>query len=60
MMKNKKIRVGIIGANTTNWASKSDISELKLLPEFELTGVSTTRMSTAQEAADRFRCAACF
>ncbi|MDJ1471089.1 Gfo/Idh/MocA family oxidoreductase [Cytophagaceae bacterium DM2B3-1] len=49
-----KIRVGIIGANTTNWASRSHIPALKLLPGFELTAVSTTKMSSAQQAAEKF------
>ncbi|MCF0056364.1 Gfo/Idh/MocA family oxidoreductase [Dyadobacter sp. CY356] len=53
-MKNNKIGVGIIGANTTNWASKSHIPALKLIPEFDLAAVSTTRMSTAKAAADQF------
>ncbi len=50
----KKIRVGIIGANTTNWASRSHIPALKLIPEFELTAVSTTKLSSAQAAAEKF------
>ncbi|MBB6107294.1 Gfo/Idh/MocA family protein [Mucilaginibacter lappiensis] len=53
-MKNDKIRVGIIGANTTNWASKSHIPALKLIPEFELTAVGTTKLSSAKEAAEKF------
>jgi len=53
-MKSNKIRVGIIGANATNWASKSHIPALKLMPEFELTAISTTKLSTAQTAAEKF------
>jgi predicted dehydrogenase len=53
-MKSNKIRVGIIGANATNWASKSHIPALKLIPEFELTAISTTKLSTAQTAAEKF------
>ena len=53
-MTNKKIRVGIIGANTTNWASRSHIPALKLIPEFELTAVSTSNLISAKSAADKF------
>ena len=53
-MESNKIRVGIIGANTTNWASKSHIPALKLIPQFELTAVSTTKLSSAQAAAEKF------
>lgn len=40
-MESTTIRVGIIGANTINWASISHIPALKLIPEFEFTAVST-------------------
>lgn len=53
-MESDKIRVGIIGANTTNWASRAHIPALKLIPEFELAAVSTTKLSSAQAAADKF------
>lgn len=53
-MNKDKIGVGIIGANTTNWASKAHIPALKLIPEFELNAISTTKLSTAQEAAEKF------
>ncbi|MBE9461959.1 Gfo/Idh/MocA family protein [Dyadobacter subterraneus] len=53
-MKNEKVRVGIIGANSTNWASRAHIPALQLLPEFELTAVSTTKMTSAQQAAEKF------
>jgi predicted dehydrogenase len=54
IMKSDKIRAGIIGANTTNWASQSHIPALKLMPEFELTAICTTKLSTAQAAAEKF------
>ena len=53
-MKDNKIGVGIIGANITSWAATAHIPALKLIPEFELVAVSTTKMSSAQEAADQF------
>ena len=53
-MKQKRIGVGIIGANTTNWAATAHIPALQLLPEFELIAVSTTKMSSAKEAAEKF------
>jgi len=46
--------VGIIGANTTNWAAMAHIPALQLIPEFELIAVSTTKMSSAKEAAEKF------
>ncbi|SEM75403.1 Predicted dehydrogenase [bacterium A37T11] len=49
-----KIRIGIVGASTSGWASISHIPALKLLPEFELTAVSTTNLSSAREAAEKF------
>lgn len=53
-MESTIIRVGIIGANTTNWASQSHIPALKLIPEFELTAVSATKLSSAQAAGEKF------
>ena len=53
-MNNDKIKVGIIGANTTNWASQTHVPALKLIPGFELTAVSTTKLSSAQAAAEKF------
>lgn len=53
-MKQNKIGVGIIGANTTNWAAVAHIPALQLIPEFELIAVSTTKMSSAKEAAEKF------
>lgn len=51
---NDKVRVGIVGASTTGWAARSHIPALKLLPQFELTAISTTKMSSAQSAAQKF------
>ncbi|MEJ5961441.1 Gfo/Idh/MocA family protein [Pedobacter immunditicola] len=53
-MKQNKIGVGIIGANTTSWAAMAHIPALQLIPEFELIAVSTTNMASAKEAADKF------
>lgn len=53
-MKQKKIGVGIIGANTTSWAAKAHIPALNLIPELELIAISSTKMSSAREAAEKF------
>lgn len=53
-MKQKKIGIGIIGANITSWAATAHIPALQLIPEFELIAVSTSKMSSAKEAADKF------
>lgn len=50
-----RIRTGIIGANMTyGWGSRAHLPALAALPEFELTGVCTTRMETARETAKHF------
>ncbi len=50
-----KIRLGIIGASpTVGWAHRSHLPAIAASPEFELTGVCTTRMETAVEAQRQF------
>ena len=49
------IRLGIIGASpTVGWAHRSHLPAIVASPEFELTGVCTTRMETAQESARQY------
>ncbi|MDC0749582.1 Gfo/Idh/MocA family protein [Polyangium mundeleinium] len=52
----KKIRVGIVGANPDRgWASHAHLPALQALPAaYEITAVSTTRQTSADEAARRF------
>jgi len=51
----RKIRVGVIGANVgRGWASKTHLPVLKLLDEYEVAAVCTTRQESADEAADKF------
>jgi len=50
----RKIGVGIIGANTEGWASRSHIPALKLILEFDLIAISTTKLSSAEVAAKQF------
>ncbi|AGA30651.1 Gfo/Idh/MocA family protein [Singulisphaera acidiphila] len=47
-----RIRVGIVGAG--EWAHFGHLPVLKSLPEYELLAVATTRIATAQRAADKF------
>ena len=57
----ERIRVGIIGASAErSWAAASHVPALAFLDEFTLTAVSTTRMSSAQAAADAFGAAHAF
>ena len=50
-----RIRLGIIGASpTVGWAHRSHLPAIAASPEFELTGVCTTRMETATEAQRQF------
>lgn len=50
-----KIRIGLIGANIhRGWAPRSHLPALVASPEFELTGVCTTRMESAEESAKMF------
>jgi predicted dehydrogenase len=56
-MKNdseQRIRVGIVGASASGWAPLSHVPALKLLPEYELAAVCTTRADTAAEAAAKY------
>lgn len=49
------IRLGIIGASpTVGWAHRSHLPAIVASPEFELTGVCTTRKETAEEAARQY------
>ncbi len=50
-----KIRLGIIGASpTVGWAHRSHLPAIAASPEYELTGVCTTRMETAEEAKRQY------
>ena len=50
-----KIRLGIIGASpTVGWAHRSHLPAIAASPEFELTGVCTTRMETAEESQRQY------
>jgi len=50
-----KIRLGIIGANIhRGWAVRSHLPAVVASPEFELTGVCTTRMESAEESRQKF------
>jgi predicted dehydrogenase len=54
-MASAKIRIGVIGANIhRGWAPRSHLPALVASPEFELTGVCTTRQESAEEAAKLF------
>ncbi|WP_216700938.1 Gfo/Idh/MocA family protein [Priestia filamentosa] len=54
--KDKRIRVGIIGANPSpgHWAVSVHIPALMQLPQYEITAVCTTRRETAEETARQF------
>ncbi|MCR8928825.1 Gfo/Idh/MocA family oxidoreductase [Priestia megaterium] len=54
--KDKKIRVGIIGATPApgHWAVHAHLPALTLMPQYEVTAVSTTKRETAEETARRF------
>ncbi|MFP7494734.1 Gfo/Idh/MocA family oxidoreductase [Terribacillus saccharophilus] len=55
MEKDKKIRVGIIGASPANfWATNVHLPALSMLPQYEITAVCTTKMETAKETARLF------
>ena len=50
----KKIGVGIVGASSTRgWAGVAHIPALMALNDFELRGISTTRIETARSLGDR-------
>jgi predicted dehydrogenase len=50
-----KIRVGIVGASPgRSWATLTHLPILKVLPEYEITAVSTTKQASADETARAF------
>jgi len=54
-MAEKKIRVGIIGANARyGWSMRAHLPALLALPEYELTAVCTSRRETAEESAKHY------
>ena len=54
-MTEKKIRIGIIGANARyGWSMRAHLPALLALPEFELTAVCTSRPETAAESAKAY------
>jgi len=60
-MRNKKIRVGVIGANPTRgWARDTHIPILKYLPEYELVALATSNESSASAAGKAFGVARVF
>jgi predicted dehydrogenase len=53
MATNRKIRVGIVGANPSRgFASIAHIPALQALPDFEISAVCTTRQDSAEAAAE--------
>ena len=50
----EKIKIGIIGAGASSWASRSHIPAIQLIPEFELTAVSTSNQASATAAATKY------
>src|SRR5271163_1275338 len=55
MATNRKIRVGIVGANPNRgFASIAHIPALQALPDFEITAVCTTRQASAEAAAKHY------
>jgi predicted dehydrogenase len=49
---NEKIRIGMIGVNPERgWASAAHFPALALLPQYEVTALSTTRPASAGRAA---------
>lgn len=54
-MPTRKIGVGIIGASPERgWASDAHIPALRVLPQFELAAISTSRKASAEAAAKKF------
>ena len=54
-LENKKIRVGLIGANVHyGWGRRAPIPALLALPEYELAAVCTAHKDTAEESAKRY------
>ncbi|MEU8383664.1 Gfo/Idh/MocA family oxidoreductase [Streptosporangium sp. NPDC048865] len=54
------IGVGIIGASIGGWAAISHVPALKVLPDYELRAVSTSRRASADRAAEEFGVPAAF
>ena len=55
MATNRKIRVGIVGANPSRgFASIAHVPALQALPDFEISAVSTTRQDSAEAAAEHY------
>ncbi|MDQ2832404.1 MAG: Gfo/Idh/MocA family oxidoreductase [Acidobacteriota bacterium] len=52
MSKRNRTRVGLVGVG--NWAQYGHIPALRLLPEYEITAVSSRSLSKAQDIASRF------
>ncbi|WP_439876900.1 Gfo/Idh/MocA family protein (plasmid) [Bacillus mycoides] len=51
-MKNKVVKVGIIGGSLNNqWASKTHIPVLKETPFYQITAIGTSKMETAKKSA---------
>jgi predicted dehydrogenase len=54
-MPSEKIRVGVIGANTTQgWAPRSHLPAILASPDVELTAVCTSRRESAEESARQY------
>lgn len=52
MLKDGRIRVGIVGANpNAGWAATAHVPALQASADFQITAVATTRDASAQEAA---------
>ncbi|MFI9576369.1 Gfo/Idh/MocA family protein [Microbispora rosea] len=56
----KKIGVGIIGASTRGWAALGHVPALRVLPDYELRAISTSRRESAEAAAKEFGVPAAF
>jgi predicted dehydrogenase len=55
MATNRKIRVGIVGANPSRgFASIAHIPALQALPDFEISAVCTSRQDSADAAAKHY------
>jgi predicted dehydrogenase len=53
-MAQRKIGVGIIGGNTTGWAASAHVPALRVLDDYEIVAVSTSRMESALAASQTF------
>ncbi|MCH9039998.1 MAG: Gfo/Idh/MocA family oxidoreductase [Chloroflexi bacterium] len=60
-MANKKLRVGIIGANVNyGWGPRAHLPALVALPDIDLVAVCTAHEDTARESAERYGVPAAF